>query len=69
MKIIRNNINKPGRVKMLKKKLVDKIHEIQNKDLKKMEGLEVTDRLFAFLHGRLSALSDITKEIILGEED
>jgi len=33
---------------MLKKKLVDKIHEIQNKDLKKMEGLEVTDRLFAF---------------------
>jgi len=34
-----------------------------------MEGLEVTDRLFAFLHGRLSALSDITKEIILGEED
>ncbi len=54
---------------MLKKKLVDKIHEIQNKDLKKQEGLEVTDRLFAFLHGRLSALSDITKEIILGEED
>ena len=52
-----------------KDKIIEKLQNLRTKDGNEIEGLDVTSRLFAFLHGRISAFDDTIKYILLEMED
>jgi len=53
---------------MDRKKLIDKIHDMQNKDLEEMNKYEVGDRKWAYLHGKIMACFIIIENFLLRED-
>ena len=53
---------------MDKQKLMDKLHDMQNKDLEEMKKYDVGERKWAYLHGRIMACFDIVENFLLGED-
>jgi len=52
-----------------KQKLIDKIHEIQNDDLDKLQNLKFPSLYYSHLNGKIEACSEVILLILLEEEE
>ena len=54
---------------MNKQKLIDKIHEMQNEDLDKLQNLKFPSLYYSHLNGSIEAYSKVVLLILLEEEE